>query len=145
MNLLDLEISKCMYGIVRLNVMLAQVIPIAQHAKQVIFYSKMYALPIALMVNTIINPITSALIVKQSAKHALIIFLANHATQTTSTKLTNVILNVLKDPIKIIVTTNVQIVWFLVKRVKIIMNAYPVSNLLFLTIIQLSNAITAFQ
>ena len=131
MNHLDLGILNCMHGIVRLDVMLAQVIPIAQHANPVIFYTKINALCIVLMVNTIINLITSALIVKQSAKHALIILLAKHATRTTSTELTNVILHVLLDPIKITVTTNVLIVWFLVKRAKMTFSACPVLNLLF--------------
>ena len=99
-----------MYGIVRLDVMFVQMIPIAQNAKQDISYSKMFALPIALMVNMIIKPITSALIVKQSAKHALIILLAKHANRTISTELTNAILHVLLDPTRIIVTTNVLIV-----------------------------------
>ena len=75
-----LEILNYMHGIVRLDVMFVQVIPIAQHAKQVIFFSKMYVIPIALMVNMIITLITSALIAKQNVKHALIILLAKHAT-----------------------------------------------------------------
>ena len=134
-----------MYGIVRLNVMLAQVIPFAQNAKQDISYSKMFALLIALMVNMIIKPITSALIVKQSAKHALIILLAKHAKRTISTELTNAILHVLLDPTRIIVTTNAQIVWFSAKRVTMTFNAYPVKNLLFLIIVQSSNVIPANQ
>ena len=70
MNHLDLEILNCMYGIVKSDVMFVQVIPIAHNANPVIFFSKMYVMHIALMVNTIIILITSALIAKQNAKHA---------------------------------------------------------------------------
>ena len=49
------------------------------------------------------------------------------------------------DHIKIIATKNAQFVWFSAKRVKIIANAYPVSRLLILLKVQLSNVTLAYR